>query len=167
MKVLNIHTRTIGQAVEQIEELIRTLATPQDKIWPFERWPRMKLDKGLTPGSKGGHGPVGYTIVSSDPGRLVEFEFSAPKGFIGRHRFILKPLSESETEVSHVIDMHTEGIGPTLQWLIAVRPLHNALAEDALDKVENYFDHQNRLRAFSPQVKFLRWGLRKVRRGGG
>ncbi len=158
MKVTNVHSRVIPQPVAKVAALLATLAGEHDKVWPMEHWPRMKLDKGLVAGSKGGHGPIRYTVSKFEPGRIARFEFSGPKGFLGHHRFELSALGEDRTELKHVIEMKTSGIG-TISWSLAYRWLHDALVEDALDKVENHFSKKKKKTEWSLWVKVLRWSV--------
>lgn len=155
MKVLNIHQRTVAQPLEEIAALLETLATKQDKIWPKEHWPKMKLDKGLTVGSTGGHGPIAYVVKQYLPNSLVTFEFLAPKGFSGIHQFELKALGEQHTEIKHVIDMKLSGLG-LISWPVAIRWLHDALIEDAFDKIENQFSTEQKKTPWNLWVKILR-----------
>lgn len=155
MKVVNIHQRTIDQPKEKIVSLIETLSTKEDKVWPKEQWPKMRLNKGLVVGSKGGHGPIGYTIHQYQPGELIEFEFTKPQGFNGFHRFEIEPLSENQTSVKHIIDINTTGLG-LLSWPLAIRWLHDALIEDAFDKIENQFLSEPKRTEWNLWVKMLR-----------
>lgn len=154
-KILNIHTRRLNRPKKEIERLIETLATDDDLVWPTESWPRMKLDRGLAKGSTGGHGPIGYSIKKFDSGRLIEFEFSRPEGFNGVHRFEINELDQNETELRHVIDITTTGLA-LLSWPLAIRWLHDALIEDAFDKVENHFTSKEKNTEWSWWVKILR-----------
>ena len=45
-------------------------------------------------------------------------------------------VRKEKTEIKHTIDMNTYGKG-TLMWTLVIRPLHNALIQDAFDKIEN------------------------------
>jgi len=155
MRVLNIHKRTINQPKAKISELLETLSTEKDNLWPTDQWPAMKLDEGLAIGSKGGHGPIRYSVNKYSPGELVQFEFRKPKGFIGVHRFEVIGLENDKAEISHTIEMNTTGIG-TLTWTIAVRWLHDALMEDAFDKVENQFSTEKKKTKWNIWVKVLR-----------
>ncbi len=155
MKVLNVHRRTVHQPKEVVLELLNTLASREDKIWPHEKWPRMKLDKGLKVGSKGGHGPIRYFVNEYEPDKLIQFQFTNPSGFYGVHRLQLKASDPHKTTLIHTIEMKTSPQG-TLKWMLFVRALHDALIEDAFDKVENYFDDQDRKSKWSLWVKFCR-----------
>ncbi len=156
MKVVNIHSRTIHQPIEKVGALLSTLASKQDRIWPSEKWPAMKFKAGLVLHAKGGHGPIRYTITKYIPNKSIEFTFSPPKGFYGTHSFEFTEKTATATEVKHTIDMYTKGTG-TLTWLLAVRWLHDALLEDALDKIENQFSPDQKTTKMNWYVRMLRW----------
>lgn len=160
MKIINIHQRTIAQPKAQVVELMKTLATTEDKVWPKEKWPKMKFKEGLKKGAKGGHGPIGYQIEYYNPDDRIEFSFFKPKGFDGNHRFEVMEINETTTEVKHTIEMDTTSITATFAWLVAIRPLHDALVEDAFDKIENQFSSTKKLSAWNPWVKILRLALK-------
>lgn len=160
MKIANIHKRIINQPKEKVSELIIKLATKDDKIWPYEKWPAIKFKEGLKIGSKGGHGIIRYTITEYDPNKIIQFQFSKPEGFNGTHKFRLNEVSKNETEISHVINIETSPLA-TIQWFLFIRWLHNALIEDAFDKLENYFSKEKKETKWSPWVKFWRWILTK------
>lgn len=155
MKILNIHQRTIEAPIDKVVELFTTLATKDDMIWPRENWPRMKLDKGLTIGSNGGHGPIGYKVSEYEPGKRIRFQFSEPKGFIGFHEFQMRSMGPKSTEVKHTIDIQTT-LGGTVQWFSFVKWLHDALIEDAYDKVENNLLDKNLQPQWNLWVRILR-----------
>lgn len=159
MKVLNIHKRIIQQPKAELVKLIKTLSSQEDLVWPHEHWPRMKLDNGLQPGSKGGHGPIGYFVKDIILDKIVRFEFTAPTGFYGAHWFEIQEMEKGQTTLIHTIQMNTNLKG-TFLWMGFVRWLHDALVEDAFDKVENHFDHQNRKTQWSWWVTFCRNNLK-------
>lgn len=155
MKVLNIHTRKINQPKEKVLALMTTLATKNDKVWPQEKWPPMRFKKGLTIGAKGGHGIIRYSVKNLQPNGTIIFEFSQPKGFHGIHKFEINSISNNTTEITHTIEMNTSGIS-TLQWIFVIKHLHDALVEDAFDKVENQFSTNKKRSPWNPWVIFLR-----------
>jgi hypothetical protein len=87
------------------------------------------------------------------PGGRVVFQFDPEKGltrgFQGEHYFELEGQGE-QTVLRHVIDADCTR-SAWLRWLLVVRPLHDALLEDALDKAEVAFG--------SPPEKPAKWGL--------
>jgi len=155
LKVVNIHTRIITQPAEKIAELLDTLATREDKIWPQEHWPPMRFNGGLRLGARGGHGPIRYTVEELKPGKLVKFRFFAPKGFNGYHLLEVNPVDDQKTELRHVLKMTTGGFA-MLSWPIVYRWLHDALVEDALDKAENHFIETPKKPNWNFWVRFLR-----------
>lgn len=161
MKVFNQHNRTIHQPRKRISELIEKLASDDDEIWPYDTWSPMRFKDGLEVGSKGGHGIIRYTIIEYDPEYGIKFQFTSPKGFIGTHEFMLTQINDNTTEVSHVIDMKTIGLA-TLQWLVFIRWLHDALIEDALDNIENHFSENRKASRWSPWVRLWRWVFLQV-----
>ena len=61
--------------------------------------------------------------------------------------------------MKHTLEMDAVGKG-LLTWIIAIRSLHNALLEDALDKVENQFLTKKRKTEWSIWVKIMRMILK-------
>jgi hypothetical protein len=154
MKVINIHKRIIQQPASKIGALLDTLATDNDMMLATDKWPRMRLDKGLQVGSKGGHGPIKYFVTDYQPQKSITFQFDLA-GFDGYHKFELTQLDIDKTEISHIIDMTTTGPA-TIQWVFAIRWLHDAFIEDAFDKVENHFTMGNKSSQWNGWVRILR-----------
>lgn len=47
MRVENIHERALNAPVEKVGELIDSLASANDLLWPVDRWPAMQFDRPL------------------------------------------------------------------------------------------------------------------------
>jgi hypothetical protein len=94
----------------------------------------MRLDRGLTPGSKGGHGPIRYVVERSEAGRAVWFSFTGPPGFHGGHGFLVLD-DPAGTTLEHRLEIAPRGRA-RLSWPLVYRPLHRALLEDCLDRAE-------------------------------
>lgn len=156
MKVLNRHKRTINQPKAEIVKLLKTLATKADMVWPHEHWPAMRFKNGLKVGSSGGHGIIRYSVETYIEDKNVRFRFSKPKGFHGFHEFRIIEVNNKSTEITHTIEMNTRGID-TIKWLLVIRWLHDALTEDALDKIENHFSKENKNTPWSLWVRFWRF----------
>lgn len=124
-----------------------------------DKWPPMRLDKGLAVGSKGGHGPIRYTVQTYDPEGFIEFRFRKPVGFHGTHQFEITALAENSTEIKHTIEMEITGVA-LITWPLAIRWLHDAFMEDAFDKVENQFSAVQKNSQWSFWVRVLRWVLK-------
>jgi hypothetical protein len=159
MQVENIHTRKITASKSQIVELLKTLSSRQDKVWPYEKWPRMKFKNGLKVGAVGGHGPIAYDVQAYNPDQEIIFRFLAPKGFNGVHKFEIKELGNQEVEMKHTIDMSTSLEG-SFKWVSFVRPLHDALIEDAFDKIESHVSGKQVETPWSNYVRILRYFLK-------
>ena len=138
MHITNIHQRTWPVTAEAVGALLDTLSSPGDRLWPVSRWLPMTLDAGLCVGSRGGHGPVRYEVVRYVPGREVVFAFDPDNGLLrgchGTHAFYIA-AEDGMATLRHVIDMRAR-LGAALRWALFVRPMHDALLEDALDGVE-------------------------------
>ena len=160
MVVLNIHCRTLNAPLPKVADIVATIASKNDQIWPTEQWPPMRFKEGVKVGAKGGHGPIRYTIEIFDPHALIQFRFNKPRGFNGIHKLALKEIQGGRTEIVHTISMTTDEKATTL-WLLAIRPLHDALIEDAFDKLENQLSDESKTSPWSWWVKLLRWCLPK------
>lgn len=156
MVVVNIHERVLDAPIEKVGKLIDSLASDDDLLWPHDRWPAMSFDRPLGVGAAGGHGPIGYVVKLYEPGHSVQFRFTRPRGFIGSHRFEVNEREEGKSTLRHVIKMEAVGLSQ-LAWVLAVRWLHDALIEDALDRAAVYTG--GRQQGWSVWVRFLRWAL--------
>ncbi len=155
MRVINIHKRTLNQPIEIVSQLFKTLGTQDDKIWPNKSWPPMRFKEELKVGAKGGHAGIKYTIIKFVEGEQVIFKFTKPVGFIGTHELKIKPIDNNKTEITHEINMNSTKMD-TLHWVLIVRWLHDALIEDAFDKIENHYSENKKETKYNLWVKFLR-----------
>ena len=155
--IRNVHERRLELPPVEIGLLIDRLAGDDDRLWPSDRWPPMRFDRGLAVGARGGHGPVRYEVVAHEPGRLAAFRFAPGVGLEGTHRF-----EREGTTLRHVLEARTRGSG-RLSWPLAFRWLHDACVEDALDRAAGAPP-----RPHSVGVRLLRRLLRaRVRRRAG
>ena len=155
MQVLNIHTRIIDSPKEIVLKSFLTLATKEDEIWPKETWPRMYFPDGLKVGANGGHGPIRYSVLTYHPESPIVFEFQKPSGFNGIHKFEVTAVDSHKTELKHTISMRANLMG-SIQWALGVRWLHDALLEDAFDKVENLLTQSKKKTEWNLWVRILR-----------
>ena len=135
MKVKNVHERTVQTSAAQASELFESLGTRKDRLWPKDRWPAMRLDAPKEERGRGGHGPVRYQVLEHRPGERTTFVFEnarLSRGIEGVHYFELEQKDASTFTARHVIDaeLHWPAV---LLWPLFIRPLHDALVEDALD----------------------------------
>ena len=163
MRVRNVHRRRLPAPPERLSPLIDRLASHDDRLWPLRTWPPMRLDPGLRVGAAGGHGPIGYGVEAVVPGRSATFRFTRPRGFRGTHRFSLEPAEDGGSLLTHAIEMQVGGAA-LFQWVLVLRPLHDALIEDALDRAEEFAGTVPRRRTWSPWVRLLRKLLSKKKR---
>lgn len=159
MKVINIHKRTIRQPKEKIALLFDTLASKNDMMLATDKWPPMILDKGLVVGSKGGHGPIKYSVQKYVSNEFIQFEFAKPEGFNGFHKFEISQITDQSTLLKHTIEMNAVG-SAILKWTLVFRWLHDAYMEDAFDKIENHFSLTKKSTNWNFWVLFLRGMLR-------
>lgn len=153
MYIANIHERKISSPVNDIGALLDTISSIEDKMWPYENWPRIKFDRPLETGAIGGHGPVRYTVASYSPGKSIKFTFT--KHFDGYHEITLEKIDETVSLMRHTIKAKTTG-AKTITWLLAIRPLHNALIEDLFDKVERELSCNPQPRSWGVWIRLLR-----------
>ena len=135
MKIRNVHERRLPAPAAVVGELIDTLSGVEEGLWPRGRWPRLELDRPLGVGARGGHWFVRYHVVEYEPGTRVVFEFDPASRLEGRHRFEVEPLDANHAVIRHVLEGVARG-AVSWAWLVVIRPLHDALVEDALDRAE-------------------------------
>lgn len=158
MKVLNIHEREFEADYEQVGKLIDSLSSKNDLLWPNQRWPRMKFDRPLGVGARGGHGPIGYFVEAYTPGESIKFRFTRPKGFNGFHTFAVVKTAHRSIVLRHTIEMGVTG-SALLTWPLIIRPLHDALLEDALSTAQASLGMTPQMKPWSPWVKIIGWIL--------
>lgn len=155
MKVVNVHQRLLYASPARVGQLLDTLATPDDALWPRQHWPRMRLDAPLGVGAAGGHGPIGYRVEAYEPGRRVLFRFTAPRGLQGWHALTVLDATSQHCVLEHRIEMTTRGLA-TLAWPLVIQPLHDALVEDALANAAQALGLKRPAVPWSPWVRLLR-----------
>ncbi|MCR9145135.1 MAG: SRPBCC family protein [bacterium] len=159
MKVINIHERRVRTKRDLAAEVFESLATKRDRLWPRRKWPAIRLDASKAEHGRGGHGPIRYRVTEHRPGEKTIFEFEdagLSRGLEGRHYFELVQHDAEEFTARHVIEARLSGAA-LLFWPLVIRPLHDALVEDALDNFERATTESvARENRYSPYVKLLR-----------
>jgi len=158
MYVLNVHEREFQFPAQRVGELMDSLASRQDLLWPRDMWPRMEFDRPLLVGATGGHGPIRYRVVEYRPGNYVRFRFLEPSGFDGYHAFQIIEVSPMKTLLRHTLEMNTHGLA-LISWPFVFGPLHDALIEDLLARAEASLHKEPRVLRWSLWVRLLRWLL--------
>lgn len=139
MIVRNVHARHLPVPAAAAGALLDGLAGPDDRLWP-RGWPPMRLEGGLRPGARGGHGPIRYRVAAHERGRCARFVFEPPAagfaaGLRGVHRFEVEPVGAAACTLRHVLEVEAR-LPSWLKWHVVIGPLHDALLEDALDGAE-------------------------------
>jgi hypothetical protein len=153
MKMSNVHERMIAAPAARVGALLDTLSSVDDKFWPHENWPAVKLDQPLQVGAVGGHGTGPYTVSSYAPGRHLRFEFAG--GRHGYHEFTLQDVDGKTCLLRHALKAELT-LSSAWRWYSLVRPLHDALIEDLFDKVESQVARVEHPRVWSSRVRKLR-----------
>ena len=162
MKVTNVHERLLPASPAQVGQLLDSLASPDDRLWPRTDWPPMRFDRPLQVGAAGGHGPIRYQVEAYDPGRRVQFRFTGPAGFDGFHAFEVMPRPDGHALLRH--EIHMVARGPALvTWPLVFRPLHDALMEDALAAAARHLAVPSPRPQWSLWVRALRGMFRRRR----
>jgi hypothetical protein len=158
----NIQSRVVDAPAGIIGALLDRVASDDDPIWPAPTWPPIRLDNGLRPGSRGGHGPVRYSVEAYEPGRMIRFRFDPAMRMRGHHEFRIEPLDAGRTRVAHILT-GTPNVTAWIRWIVVVRWLHEALLRDLLDNVERAATGAALPpRKHNPWVRFLRRRLATV-----
>lgn len=144
----NVHERHVGASAERVGAVLETLASNDDRLWPGAAWAPMVLDRGLEPGSRGGHDRIRYTVTAHEPGRHVEFAFDPSIGIHGTHALTVLDLGDGTALLRHVLQGRAHG-PMLLLWPLLVRWAHDALVEDAFDLAESAL-------GVGPQVRLRR-----------
>jgi hypothetical protein len=152
----NVHERHVRAPVDEVGAVLETLAGPHDRVWPGDAWPALALDRGLAVGSTGGHADIRYTVTGHDPGRRVELTFDPACGIVGTHVFEVADRGDGTTLLSHEIAGRSAG-SMRLMWPLVVRWVHDAVVEDAFDRMERALGTgPAQPAAWTPYVRLLR-----------
>lgn len=156
-----MHERRLGAAPERVGALIDSLSSDHDALWPTQLWPAMYFDRELGVGARGGHGPMRYHVSAYRPGELVEFACDNPPGVSGHHRFELERDGAGVT-LRHVLDVQVRWF-MRLGWWLVIRPLHDAVIGDALDRAQTATGQRPPPRRWPLWVRALRIPMRLLR----
>lgn len=88
MRIRNVHRRAVDE-IDAVGALLDGLGSVDDRLWPKDRWPAMRLDRPLNVGARGGHGPIRYQVERYEHNRRIRFRVEQPPGFDGFHEFCL------------------------------------------------------------------------------
>jgi hypothetical protein len=157
--VRNVHERLIPVPVERLAPLVDRVGGPDDILWPSREWPAMVLDRPVSVGARGGHGPIRYHVTGYEPGRRVAFAFDPGMGLAGTHVLTVEPVGPATSRVRHVLEGDLRGSG-RVRWAVVIRWLHDAVLEDLLDRAETAAGTGSAQPArWSPWVRLLRLAM--------
>lgn len=162
MKVTNVHQRLFHAPPAKVGALIDALASPQDVLWRQDAWPRMKFDRPLGVGARGGHGPIRYDVEAYRTGHSIRFRFTGPKGLDGWHGLEVLEATGAYTVLEHRIEMRIRGWA-LLTWPLLYRHMHDALTEDAFAAAQIALGEQPRRVPWTRYVRLLRWAVALLR----
>ena len=154
MQVRNVHERFVPAAPEAVGALLDTLGGADDAVWPRDHWWPMELDRPLGEGAVGGHSDIRYVVETYEPGRRVVFRFDPTCGLAGTHAFEVQPR-QGGALLRH--DLTARALGSTrLLWPLVIRSVHDAVVEDAFDRVHERFVPGRQRTAWPSYVRLLR-----------
>ncbi len=152
----NVQTRLIDAPASTVGALMDTVAGPDDRLWPKATWPAIKLDRGLTSGSRGGHGSIRYFVSGYEPGRRIRFTFEPATGLDGYHELRVERITKGQCRLVHEVAGRARG-WVHLTWPLVIRWLHEALIHDLLDNAQRAATGELPKPArWSPWVRLLR-----------
>ena len=164
MQVHNVHERFVPAPPHAVGALLDTLGGPDDAVWPRDRWWPMELDGPLGGGAAGGHGVIRYDVLTYEPGRRVVFRFDPACGLEGTHTFDVQPRPGGVL-LRH--DLTARALGSTrLLWPLVIRSVHDAVVEDAFDRVHERFVPGRQRTPWSPYIRLLRRMAGPTRKAG-
>ena len=154
--IQNVHALQLKVPAARAGALLDTLGSAADALWPGDRWPPMRVQGGLRVGNAGSHGPVKYVVDEYVPSRRVRFRFVKPEGFVGTHTFeVFEEAAGCRLE--HRVEIELQGAA-RISWPLVFGPLHDALAEDAVDRAAGALGEGREPNRWSLWVRLLRVG---------
>jgi hypothetical protein len=142
MRVRVVHDREFASSAQELGALVDD---PQ-RMWPHGLWPELRPDH---------IGFLRHELLVHEQGRSRRFRITGPDGFRGWHGWEV-----TGTGLRHVVEAECKGWS-RFAWPLVIRPIHDALHEDVLDRAEIALGGSPRPREWSLWVRFLRWALRR------
>jgi hypothetical protein len=136
MKIRSVHSRDLETPPAAVGDLLATLGSDRDGLWPSERWPGIpvRFDRPLAVGARGGHGLIRYSVERYEPGRSLRFRFEPGKGIDGFHGFDVEDRGAGRSRLVHTLEVDVSGTTRLVSPVL--RRMHDALIEDLLDRAE-------------------------------
>jgi hypothetical protein len=95
--------------------------------------------------------------MQHERGRSRLYRITGPDGFTGWHGWDV--TTNGATILRHVVEADCRGWS-RLAWPLVIRPIHDALHEDVLDRAEEAIGGTRQAHEWSRWVRVLRWALR-------
>jgi hypothetical protein len=162
VKIYNVQQREICGSMQKLGKIVETYGSKNDRMHPFERWPKTEFegpDGPPTVGRIGHRGTAEFVMTHYENGDRIRFtwKFIKPAEFAGYHHGEADDIGKGRLVFRSIIDMNTRGLKAALLWWLVMRPLHTAVVQDTFDKVERELGYSREPRTWSPWVRFLRW----------
>lgn len=135
MKIHSVHERMLNGTAPDVGALLDGLMTPEDKLWPHDRWPGPRLDGPLAVGSVGSIGDEArrrFRVAEYEPGRRVRVAFNDERGIVGYHEYEVITIGPVTTKLQHIFDAEVSGLA-IVRWPLEFGPMLDALIEDSFD----------------------------------
>jgi hypothetical protein len=133
--VHNVHERVLDAPAEAVGPLLDRVGGPHDVLWPSPEWSPMRLEGPPAVGTAGGHGSLRYRVTTYQPGRRIVFTLDPGQDLSGWHGFEIVPRGPERALLRHVVAGRARG-GMRLLWPCLVRPVHDGIVEQILDRAE-------------------------------
>lgn len=152
--IRNMHERFLAAEPAAVGAFLDTLGSDQDTVWLGDDWWPMVLDRPLEVGASSGHADTRYTVDLHEPGRRVVFRFDPACGLSGSHAFEAEPC-QGGVVLRH--DLTARPLGRNrLLYPLVIRPIHDAMVEDAFDRIHERVVPGRTQTPWSPYVRLLR-----------
>lgn len=130
--MINTHRRVVAASPDRVWEVLARIGSPDDELFPQE-WGSVRAPEGIRGGAPLHHRGMLCRIEAAEPGRRLWIAFPPDHG--GEHGFTLTRASGGGTVVTHTLRVRQRS-ADRLSWFLAVRSIHNAVIEAALDNLE-------------------------------
>ena len=135
MQVHNVHERVLDVSAAAVGPLLDGIGGPHDALWPSPEWSPLWLDGPPAVGTAGGHGALRYRVTTYEPGRRIVFTLDPGQDLSGWHGFEIVPRGPDRAVLRHVVAGRARG-AMRLLWPCVVRPVHDGIVEQILDRAE-------------------------------
>ncbi len=133
--IRNVHQRRFAAEAATVGALLDRVGSPEDQLWPGERWPKITVPQPITVGDRAGHADIRYVVDEHRPGEALWFRFDPASGLEGRHGLVVELCADGTVSLTHVLEGRAVGKG-RIMWPLMIRAMHDQLLEELLDNAE-------------------------------